>query len=77
MSFQGRKKVKKKSSEKKTIPNLISYSAKNFVFQNFKSNLHKIVYCFEVIQVVVHYINTNTKIKSGIPPINNFEIAKL
>ncbi len=38
---------------------------------------HKIMYCLEIHQVVVIYIDTNTKVKTSISAIDDFEIAKL
>lgn len=37
----------------------------------------KIVDGFEICEIIVPHVNTNTKVEAGISSINNFVIAKL
>lgn len=35
------------------------------------------MYCFQIVQIIVYYINTNAKVQTGVTPIDDFEISKL
>jgi hypothetical protein len=40
-------------------------------------HLNEIVNGFQIVEIIVHYVHANTKVKASVSPVNNFEVAKL
>ena len=47
------------------------------IMEIFIQDFNKIVYGFEIVEVIIHDIDTNTKIQSCISTVHNFKVSEL